>query len=572
MQEQEQTASKLEAATVVSTTDVQLRKAVPNQVDKAYEHFVAHMNATARRLLAIHGTVFHTDVDQGKLWDIYINSFPPEQRYIYNCRCCRSFLNHFGGLVTIDQDGYKQPLAWSTDFPADMPENYREMNAKMLAVVAGSNITTPYFYFEPYHGKPVSCVTKNGQEYRWDHMHLEFSGIQQVANENQIGAAVGMKCTEIDVTRRVLGEYKIEQIETAIRVLNSEKLQGEEKVRGPIEWLHALKKRTQDVKNPVLRDNIIRSAVLRAPSGFCHIRGSSSGQLLEMIASGQTFENIRWAFMQMFDPMTYKRAQADLAAGQIRAAEKRVAELGIANSLQRRFARLSEMEMLWMPTEVEVKKPAASGVFGHLMPEEKIVGKDLEVPTVSMTFEKFRKTVLPTAKKIEYYVPAQLGNYVSMITAVDPDAPPIVAWDNLEKRNPVNWYKYHGGQDPRAYNLALDTWVEVTGISLSPECWNNGEGKFPNQLACAMAFLKGAADMMAKTGKGLGLFPDVLKSELLDIRAVIEMHSNSQQMVYPDDANAFGIGIMPGGLNNLKFRVHSDLGKQDYLITTFESQ
>ncbi len=56
-----------------------------------------------------------------------------------------------------------------------------------------------------------------------------------------------------------------------------------------------------------------------------------------------------------------------------------------------------------------------------------------------MTWEKFARTVLPDAETIELYVPAEAAPYVAMVTAANPQAPPILQWDRAERRNPVSW-------------------------------------------------------------------------------------------------------------------------------------
>lgn len=97
-----------------------------------------------------------------------------------------------------------------------------------------------------------------------------------------------------------------------------------------------------------------------------------------------------------------------------------------------------------------------------------------------MTWEKFRATVLPKAKKIEYYVPPKEDNYSAILTAQEQDAPPIIRWDTEEHLCPFNWYVYRGGSRPAHWGLTAGSYVEVTGITLQPNMWYPGfehEGK-----------------------------------------------------------------------------------------------
>lgn len=57
--------------------------------------------------------LFTTNV--GELYEIYLNNLPAEARQHYTCNACRTFINRFGGLVTIDEDGTMNSAMWNED-------------------------------------------------------------------------------------------------------------------------------------------------------------------------------------------------------------------------------------------------------------------------------------------------------------------------------------------------------------------------------------------------------------------------------------------------------------------------
>lgn len=55
---------------------------------------------------------FTTDCNSDSVFDTYLQGFPEEHRQYHNCRTCREFMNTYGGLVTVDDDGSLVPALW----------------------------------------------------------------------------------------------------------------------------------------------------------------------------------------------------------------------------------------------------------------------------------------------------------------------------------------------------------------------------------------------------------------------------------------------------------------------------
>src|ERR1019366_3072135 len=152
-------------------------------------------------------------------------------------------------------------------------------------------------------------------------------------------------------------------LDEALRLLRAESLSNSERFISPVQWLRTLHDRPKGRAG----ENVLWRAIASAPDGYCHPRASVVGSLLEDIAAGKPFAEIKRAFDAKLHPLIYQRPQAAPTAGNIKAAEAIVEKLGIAPSLERRFARLDEVLpwAIWQP-----KAPAApqntGGVFGHL--------------------------------------------------------------------------------------------------------------------------------------------------------------------------------------------------------------
>jgi len=182
--------------------------------------------------------------------------------------------------------------------------------------------------------------------------------------------------------------------------------------------------------------------------------------------------------------------------------------------------------------------PASGGVFAHLTPKDKAPSKQMEQPTLTMTWEKFRKTVLPEAVAIELLAPSH-GNYVALVTASDPESPPILQWDQPEHRNPVSMYVWNGGSAASQWHLAGGSYAKVTAIALRPHAWYGNESRYTNQSTGVIFLLEGARE--SRFNGGLALFPETLRPELHGARATIEAFSRNGVLDGAEEASACGV-------------------------------
>jgi hypothetical protein len=176
------------------------------------------------------------------------------------------------------------------------------------------------------------------------------------------------------------------------------------------------------------------------------------GTPLEDLAAGMNFATVSGRFAERMHPLRYLRPQAAPRAGNIANAEKIVAQLRIARSLERRFARLDEIETLWTPRPTE-PRPGGAGVFSHLFARGDAPSQPFDVPPITMTWAKFAATVLPSAESLELWVGGGGDHFVALVTAVHPDALPILQWDCEDRRNPVSWCVYLNGSPPSTWGL-----------------------------------------------------------------------------------------------------------------------
>lgn len=381
--------------------------------------------------------LFRVDVED--LWDVYINNIPEEGRSHYNCNACKYFINRFGKLVAVNEDGTITSVMWDEN---NTPEFFKKSVEEMRKVVEKSRIKTVFKAQEITLGIP-----ETGE---WTHLHTELSSSSVCLNKSRLLTAkqvMAEKSEDYRMLRRAISEYSMDTVEQAINILDTEALYRSEKCLGVAKWFKDVKVVMDSMSNSIAKENIVWLAVATAPNGFCHVKSSMIGTLLDDIEAGMSFDLIKRRFDEKMHPSNYMRSQSAPTLNQTIEAEKVVEKLGIANSLLRRYASLNEVpenEIIWaskMTTAPKVESRPTAGMFAHLAKQkEQPKAKNMDLPATVMTWDKFSRTVLPTADTIEAMIDNP-GRLMALITASDDTSENILQWNNK-----FSWY-YHSGID-----------------------------------------------------------------------------------------------------------------------------
>ncbi|AKU93348.1 Phage protein [Labilithrix luteola] len=461
--------------------------------------------------------------DAAGLWDAYLDNAPPGERQHRNCNCCRQFIERFGGLVTIAEYGFTKSVMWPDGLR--VPALYHGAVTAMQRIVTRANVTGVFRACEINWGTP--------QTGKWRHIAVKtpkhLRSLSRVTTPFQEMAA---KREEYEMLLRALGEFPLKTVTHAYNMLTNGQLFRAEKCVGVARWLFDLHNEINAAHGAKLRTSIIWRAVASAPAGYCHVRSGMIGSLLEDIQAGLPFEAVKRNFEVKMNPLQYLRPQAPPKAGNIAQAEKIVAALRSAGALERRFAKMSDVVALWKPCP----RPApVGGVFGHLARRPDAVTEGV---TVTMTWEKFKRTVLPEAEQIEYLVPREACSYTAMVTAKDPSAPNMLQWDN-----PVSYYVYSNGSMPADWNLRSGEWAKVNAVVMRSWMWD--ESKSYDHLGAGAVFvLEGCKDR--KYIRGAGMFPEHMRSEYHPIRRTLEAHFNQAVIAGRHEAEVCGVVLCKG--------------------------
>ncbi len=469
------------------------------------------------------------------LFEQYLACLPPSVRQHYNCRCCKQFIERYGGLVTVNAAGATVSVMWPRNVTGVFGFSY-----VLADIVERANITGLHVSEESVWGTPWNRPKSGPYVGRtWHHIHVQPS--QKLITRpryketcEQIAAA---KFEEFGMMTRALADFTHEHAAQAVSIAGYAGLDRDDKVIGPLGWFLRLTRDMRDTKNERATIAKLWLAVASAPTGYCHIRTSVAGTILEDVKAGLPVEDIKRKFNKKVDANVYMRPTAAPTSGQIDAAEKAFREMGLESSLARRYARLDEVEAIWKPYVAPSERNAPKGIFDAVRPK---VAEPESIHIGNMTWTKFRGTHLPLATSIEFLCPGH-GNYFAMLTATDPNSKPVLWWDRdtiEDARNPVSYYVHNGGSFASGWNLpGPQRYVKVDAITLDPSTWM-GMGFHVNTPKHVFFVLNGAKPVTPVNS--LALFPEDLRKELHGYRKTIEAYSKAHVPTGKLEASACG--------------------------------
>jgi len=560
----------------------------PAKTPDEASQYDALLTAVKKRFTsAVVGRKYVFTTDAVGLWYLYLSSLPETGgfRQRHNCHACKSFIEKYGGLVSIDPEfGTQTPLFWAVSkVPGVLLTPYDVAFTALAVKVRRAKVTGVFFSGTANWGNPVTNHKSVYHHLAVDAVDLRDGSVSDQKDAAQTpGQLMADYHERYNTVQHALADTTVNVLKEAVCVFESEALYRSEKFLEPVKWLLD-RKRGQD--NYVLGEpwkikrNLLWSAVAEAPVGFTHPRASVIWPLLEDIKAGTPFDEMKRKFHAMVAPLQYQRLQAAPSEGTVKQAEVLFEKMGLAPALERRFARLEDIieHAVWTPASMihaahcRVSSNAActcdgvdftsKGVFAHLDTKNsrKTTVPQVDLPVKVVTLEKFMRDVIPEAEQLELNAP-NYGRYSAMTTAVHADAPQILKWSN-----PVAWYVYVGGSAAAQWGLHAG-WVPVTAIVPAPTVWDN---KSPTAYLNEglVLVLQGCADY--QTGQGNALFPECLKSELHGVRSVIEAYSRRAELQGHAEASACGYDLRRGACD-CRVRALKDSRWTEYQIDCWE--
>lgn len=367
-------------------------------------------------------------LDRDSLWLTFLDSFPAgtnlrfRERSEYDCSTCRGFVKNFGNVVEI-HDGQVRTV-WSGVSASDPV--FSVVAAAMDEFVGTLPLSGIFRSTEAQYGAETTRTLRDGQVEVWHHLHGRVGKRHRVTD---VGAARSTFDAAVQVFQRGLAELTQQALDTVVDLIDDNALyRGTEHRRAVTEF--------RSLRNQWAQATDGRAFVFaNAMNPAARFRNTVIGTLVQDLSAGVDLEQAVRSFEVKVAPQNYQRPTALITPAMVKAAMRTIDELGIEESLQRRFARLSDVSVtnvLWVDNDTQSRMK--DGIEGLLMQAattrpagaRRRDAKPEEIPVVA-----FMKDILPGAATIDLWVAnSHEPHLVSLTTGRHPEAPRLFKWDN----------------------------------------------------------------------------------------------------------------------------------------------
>lgn len=386
-------------------------KAIKNQFDKMSKKELYRVNVTG-----------------DELWELYLKSFPDgtnpiyKERTSHDCNCCKNFIRDVGNVVNISDDG-KLITIWDE---VNLRNEYDIVSKALSDLVKSKLIVNRFTHFQGTSGNETTRqLLADSSVISWSHFYCSIPS-QLVKKES--GDYLNEARTSVQVFERGLKELIMESIDTVIDLISSNGLyRGEEHI-DKVKSFKTLrvqydKLKTEQERNVFCWNNFTKKGA--------RLRNEVIGTLLIDLSEGKELEFAVKSFETKVAPTNYKRPTAIVTKGMIDQAMKTISELGIENSLKRRFARAEDLSV---NNVLFVDRKTASvmkdSLVDSLMKEVKESSKDYS-KIEEISIEEFQEKILPKINSMEVLFEGKhTSNLMSVVAPEDIESKNILKWNN----------------------------------------------------------------------------------------------------------------------------------------------
>lgn len=362
--------------------------------------------------------LFYVEVDRDEVFDVYLNAFPEEFRQEHNCNCCKSFLRQYSGIVTIEDN--QMVTLWDC---IGLDGIYRKVTDAVADYIRSRPITELFYVTDTKCGTDKNYDAKRA--ITWSHFAV-IAPSQLLLQKNAIGPKLGQTRDDKQVLKRSLDELTLDATETVLELINQNSLYRGKEFEAILTKFVLLQR--QYKRLPDHEKDCFCWANSPEVGAVARIRNTAIGTLLIDLSAGMDLDDAVSKFERVVAPTNYKRPTALVTPRMVEDAKEKIKELGLLESLERRFAVETDIRAC----DVLYKdKPDVMGDVFDQVAKDTIVNPKTLTKVEEIGIEDFLANVLPGAKSIAVLLEnSHANNFTSLIAPQDANAPSMFKWDN----------------------------------------------------------------------------------------------------------------------------------------------
>ena len=376
--------------------------------------------------------LFEVELDKDVLWNLYLDSFLPEdnqiyrQRREYDCSCCRSFIRNIGNVVVIKDNQIKTIWDFKTGDTTFQP-----------VIDALDKYVKSHVVSDVWISKLKKIGTdknfeqlESGKVTEWQHFFLDLPSKFYDGSSRSEGEIKGNFRSTRDVFKGSLDKITEDSLLTVLELISQNSLyRGKEWESVLIKFLQ-YKKDYDKLETELEKENYTWEQSVKVGDVVGRIKNHSMGTLLIDISEGMNLDKAVNKF-EFIVGDGYKRPNPVYTEKMRKDAKEKIIELGYMDSLSRRFATIDDLTInnILFSNKDSAKKMGVD-VFDEMLKEVSINPKKFsKVEEVSI--DNFINNILPTAKEIEVLLEGKhVNNMVSLIAPENKDSKTMFKWDN----------------------------------------------------------------------------------------------------------------------------------------------
>src|SRR6478672_1309693 len=407
--------------------------------------------------LANQTVLFYVEIDRDEIWENYLNGFDdPVERQSHNCNCCKSFLRQWGGIVAIIDN--EVVSIWDG---MDVSEEFQQSLENLQKYIHSLPVTNVFLNGHTDCGTDRNYDGK--RDLNWEHFFIKVPP-KFIKAESIIPTVLSEVRDNKSVFKRSLEELTDESVETVLELIAQNSVYRGQEFEGMLKSFDKAKKDFAKVPDH-LKENFIWITSVELSGAVAKIRNGAMGTLLTNLSEGMEIDIALTKFEKIMAPTNYKRPTAIVTPKMVDQAKEKLSELGMLESLDRRFMNESDLNIdnvLFVD-----KSSREDDVFSEMKSESQVNPRTLS-KVEEIQFEDFAQNVLPTCKSIEILLENRhVSNFVSLITAKNNNAKALFKWPN-----PESWSYTNGNAD------SIKERVKAAGGEIDAELrvslsWNN---------------------------------------------------------------------------------------------------